>query len=120
MKRWSFLILFVLMACSEVVEKPKNLVPADQMAEILADFAVNDQSYIISMTENREASTKFILRKYKISSKDFTESYTYYVANEKLESIIDKAQEALKKKEPKLEEFIKKKEQGELPQSKEN
>ena len=101
MKEWSFLILFVLMACSKLVDKPKNLVSEDQMAEILADFAVNDQSYIINMTENREASTKFILKKYKISSKDFTESYTYYVANEKLEAIIDEAQNVLKKKEPK-------------------
>ncbi|WP_313028534.1 DUF4296 domain-containing protein [Soonwooa sp.] len=120
MKKWSFLILFVLMACSKLMDKPKNLIPQDQMAEIMADFAINDQSYIFNQKDNREGATKFLLKKYKITSKDFSESYSYYVATNQLDAIVEQSKEYLFKKEPKLEDYIKKKEQANLPPEKTN
>lgn len=111
MKKWAFFLLLTLMACSKLIDKPEDLISKDNMAAIMADFAVNDQSYMVNHKDNKEGETKFILQKYKVSAKTFNNSYTYYTATGELDNIIDRAQKVLLSKDPKLEAYIKKKEQ---------
>ncbi len=40
-----FFILFSLFSCEKIVDKPKNLIEKQEMAEIIADFAIYDQTY---------------------------------------------------------------------------
>jgi hypothetical protein len=48
------IILYIMMilcvlSCTEAIEKPKDLISEDKMSEIIADFAVNEQSYTIGV-----------------------------------------------------------------------
>lgn len=98
------------------MDKPKNLLSEDQMAEIIADFAIADQSFNIDANITQQESSRFILKKYKIKGQTFTDSYQYYlVEGNKLEDIFDKAKKVLLTKDPKLEAYIKKKTQENLP-----
>jgi hypothetical protein len=38
----------------ETIDKPKNLIPKDQMAEIINDFAINDQATFMYPNTNLE------------------------------------------------------------------
>lgn len=110
MSKWSILILLFILSCSKIIDKPKDLLSKDQMAEMMADFAINDQSYLYNKQDNREAETKYIMQHYKISAATFTNSYTYYISTGELDDIVDRAQNVLLKKNPKLEGYIKKNE----------
>lgn len=114
----AFLVLFCL-ACSSPVDAPRNLIPKDQMASLLADLAINDQMYILNQSGNMEASTIYILKKYKITSRQFMDSYRYYIANpSQLEAIYSDAQDMIKDKDPEAADYIKNKQKenpGMLP-----
>lgn len=86
--------------------------------EIVADFAVNEQSYTIGGNIDSENATRFILKKYNIKGELFTESYKYYMTKpETIKDIFDKAQDIIQSKDPKAEEYISKKlkESGNVP-----
>lgn len=103
-------IIFCVLSCTEAIEKPKDILPEDQMSEIIADFAINEQQYVIGTNINSENATRFILKKYKIKGELFTKSYEYYMTKpEVIQEILDDAQKIIIAKDPKAEAFINKK-----------
>lgn len=112
MKKTVFLLMTALMlwACSSPINKPKNLVAEDTMAEIIAELALTDQMSILNASGNMETQTVFVFKKYGITSKQFNDSYKFYLAEPgSLEDIFDEAQEKLKEKDPDAGAYIKKK-----------
>lgn len=110
--RATLAVLFFLTsvaACSGVVEKPANLLSKSQMAEILAEMALNDQASMVDPSGNIEAGTRFILQQRKIKAQDFTDSYQYYAISGKIEPILEEAQDLVMEKDPGAEDYIKKK-----------
>ena len=80
-KLFPVILMLVLMACSKPLNEPKNLIPKDKMAEMIADFAINDQMGILNQSGNMETNSIYILKKYNTDSKGFNESYKYYLAS---------------------------------------
>ena len=104
-----FFIFFVLFSCGEIIDKPKTLLEQNKMAEAVAELALNDQLNTISADYKPNEQTLFILKKLKTDAKTFSESYKYYIAKGKMPKIYENAQEILKTKDPKAEDFINKK-----------
>ena len=103
-------MIFCVLSCTEAIENPKDILPEDQMSEIIADFAINEQQYVIGTNINSENATRFILKKYKIKGELFTKSYEYYMTKpEVIQEILDDAQKIIVAKDPKAEAFIDKK-----------
>lgn len=116
MHRLLIIILLSLVSCSKLMDKPKNLLTEDQMAEIIADFAIADQSFNMDISMTQQESSKYILKKHKIKGQTFVDSYQYYLSkSNQLENIFDKAKKVILSKDPKLETYIKKKSQENLP-----
>lgn len=111
MKNLVFLFsLFFIFSCSEMVDKPKNLLTKDEMSEIIADFAIYDQYYIVSPETNMEHTSRFVLKKHNITAQTYTNSYKYYLSHpEKLDEILENAKKIILKKDSKLEDYIEKK-----------
>lgn len=110
MKIIRFIVLsFLIASCSELIDKPKNLLPKDQMSELIVEFAEADQLNNYISGTNMDNATRFILRKNKIKAADFTESYKYYMASGELDKILSNAQEIILDKDPQSAEFIEKK-----------
>lgn len=110
-------VLIVMFSCGDYIDKPKNLIPKDDMAEILADLAINDQATFIYPNSNLEAGTRYVLKTHNVKPDDFVESFKYYVVKNKMKEIAEDAQVILIKKDPKAEKYIKDKTQknGNLP-----
>jgi hypothetical protein len=104
-------IFFFLLSCSDssVIDRPKNLIPQDQMAEILAEMALNDQTLNANQKGNVESGTRFILKKHSIKAQDFSESYKYYSITKKMSGILDESLQIIKDKDPAAEAYIQKK-----------
>ena len=104
-----FLAIFTL-SCTEAIEKPKDILSQEKMSEIIADFAINEQSYTIGGNINTENATRFILKKYNINGQLFTDSYKYYMTDpDTMKEILDEAQKIIVSKDPNAEAFINKK-----------
>lgn len=113
MRYFNLILILILLSCSSPVPEPKNLIPKDTMAELIADLAINDQMGILNQQGNMETNTIYILKKHKVNSKQFTESYNYYIANPgTLEDIYNDAQDIIKDKDPEAADFIKKKQKA--------
>ena len=102
MKRIIFLFFLVfLFSCGS--EKPKNLLSKDEMAEIIADLAIYNQSYIVDDKINLDETDRFVLQKHNITTKDFQENYEFYTFTpSSLDEIFDKAKKIIRKKDPNL------------------
>ena len=103
------LFSFLMIACSELINKPKNLVPKDTMAEVLAEFAMNEQLTVVVENINLDNATRYVLQQKKIKGTDFVESYKYYTASGEIEKILDNAQDIILNKDPAAKIFIEKK-----------
>ena len=104
------ILIFSVFSCGDAIKKPDNLLPEDQMSELIADFAINEQGYTINPTLDGENATRYILKKYNIKGSLFTESYQYYMSKpETLKSILEDAQDIIKNKDPKAADYIEKK-----------
>lgn len=80
------------------------------MAEVVADLALGDQMSYLNETGSMEQNTIFIFKKHKISSKDFMESYKYYLSKpNEMESIYADAQDIVATKDPEAKAYIEKK-----------
>ena len=98
------------LSCTEAIEKPKDILSQEKMSEIIADFAINEQSYTIGGHINTENATRFILKKYNIKGQQFTDSYKYYMTDpDTMKEILDEAQKIIVSKDPNAEAFINKK-----------
>ena len=70
-----FLILMGLSACTNIVEKPDNLIEEEKMIQILSDFYIHQQaSYINEINDKKMDLAKIdaqILKEHQTNSKDF-------------------------------------------------
>lgn len=103
------LFSFLMIACTELINKPKNLIPKDTMSEVLADFAMNEQLTMIDQSLNLDNATRYTLQQKKIKGNDFVESYKYYTASGEIEQILNDAQEIIMNKDPAAKIYIEKK-----------
>ena len=108
-----FFLSLMLLSCSGIVDKPTNLVSNKKMAEIIADLAINDQLGVVLQGYNVESQVQATFSQHKVSPKDFLNSYKYYIATNKIESIYSESQELILEKDPKAKEYILKQTQGE-------
>ena len=107
MKKLIFIfVLMCLFSCGDYVNKPKNLISEDKMAEIMADLAINDQATIMYPNSNLEAGTRYVLKTHNVQSADYIESFKYYLVKEKMSTIAEDAQKILVKKDPKAEKYV--------------
>ncbi len=98
-----------MLSCSELIDPPKNLVPKDTMAELLAEFALNEQLGMVVSNVNLDNATRFALQQKKVKGNDFVESYKYYTATGDIEKIMTQAQKIILNKDPAAKEYIEKK-----------
>lgn len=103
-----FLMLLCVVSCSDYVDRPNNLLTESQMAEVIADLAINGETLTVNPSANMESGTRYLLKKNKISANDFAESYKYYAITKKLDGILEDAQELIKERHPEAEKFIEK------------
>ncbi len=80
-----FLVLVTFLACNEeLIEKPEDLIPKDQMVEILYDMAIinaakkTNNSYL---TARGIETMPFIYKRYGIDSLQFVKSDIYYASH---------------------------------------
>ncbi|WP_042721586.1 DUF4296 domain-containing protein [Flavobacterium sp. B17] len=107
MKKLIFIfVLMCLFSCGDYVNKPKNLISEDKMAEIMADLAINDQATIMYPNSNLEAGTRYVLKTHNVQSADYIESFKYYLVKEKMATIAEDAQKILVRKDPKAEKYV--------------
>ncbi|WP_027380469.1 DUF4296 domain-containing protein [Chryseobacterium daeguense] len=102
-----FVLMLVVSCRGDYIDKPKNLIPKDQMAEILADLAINDQATFMYPNSNLEAGTRFVLKTHNVKPNDFTESFKYYVIKQKMNEIAEDAQKIVLEKDPKADQYVK-------------
>ena len=108
MKKLIFIfVLLGMFSCSDYIDKPKNLIDKDVMAEIIADLSINDQAIFVYPEKNMEAGTRAVLKSHKIKPDDFVGSFKYYVIKEEMDGIANDAQEILLKKDPKADKYVK-------------
>ncbi len=100
-------VLLGLFSCGDYIDKPKNLIDKDMMAEIIADLAINDQAIFVYPDKNMEAGTRAVLKSHKVKPDDFVNSFKYYVIKEEMDGITNDAQEILLKKDPKADKYVK-------------
>lgn len=109
MKKWIFLLLTIaLTGCTELIDPPKNLVPKDTMAELIAEFAINENLGSITENANLDNATRYALQQKKIKGQDFSDSFKYYVASGDMDAILTRAQKIVLDKNPKTKEYIEK------------
>lgn len=107
-----FLLIFTIFifSCQKMVDKPKNLLSKEKMSEVIADFAIYDQTYAVKPNANMELVSRFVLKKHNITAEQYRESYKYYLSTpEKIDDILENAKEIILDKDPKLEDYIEKK-----------
>ena len=110
MKKFGLIFFsFLMMSCSELINPPKNLIPKDEMSEIIAEFAINDQFNNFLPQSDLENATRYVLKRKKRKAKDFTDSYKYYTATGDLEAILNDAQQIILAKDPAAKDYIDKK-----------
>jgi hypothetical protein len=103
-------VLIFLSACTKMVEEPKGLLSKEQMSIIIADFAIYDQAFAVKPEVNMELSSRYVLKNNNTTAKIYRDSYTYYLSDPSdMKDILDEAKEIILEKDPKLEEYIKKK-----------
>ncbi|REC80586.1 DUF4296 domain-containing protein [Chryseobacterium elymi] len=110
-------VMLCMFSCSDYIDKPKNLIEPEKMAEILADLAITDQAVIIYQNKNLEEGTRFVLKTHQVKAENFVESFKYYVAKDKMKDIAEDAQKIVLKKDPKADKYIqdKLKNSGNIP-----
>lgn len=107
MKKILFLLSLVFVfSCEKPVEKPKNLLSEEQMAATLAEIIIAEQLNTAENYNQPDLPIRSIFVKNKIEYKNFTESHNYYLAAGKLDNIYEEAQDIIRAKDAKSEEFI--------------
>lgn len=105
-------------SCNDIQKpsKPKNLIPQDKMADIIADISILNAAKSINKYELEDKNLNpenYIYNKYDIDSVQFAESNKYYAYDvKKYEEIYLKAKEKLENQKEeirKLQEIEKKK-----------
>jgi len=78
----AFLMIFLMVACTSntIYKKPKNLIPKDTMALLIADLYIASSAYYV---KNKKAEIKvsympLVYKKYGVDSLRFMNSNYYY------------------------------------------
>jgi lipoprotein len=110
MKKIFVMVIFLaLFSCNNSAKKPKNLISKEKLSEVIADFAIYEQAYVIQPKMDLEDANLFVLKKHNISARDFKDSYNYYILDSKsLNEIYDNAKKIILEKDPKMKEYLKK------------
>lgn len=107
MRKKSYLIVVLtVMACSQYIAPPEKKLSRDEMASIIAALSLNEQTLLVQPKGSTEEGVHFIFKKYNISSQDFKDNYTYYLAKKEMPNILDKAQKKIIEMHPKAKEHI--------------
>ena len=104
-----FLFSLLMIGCSELIDPPKKLIPKDTMAELLAEFSINEQLGMIVEDNNLDNATRYALQQKNLKGTDFVESYKYYTASGDIDKIMTQAQKIILNKDPAAKEYIEKK-----------
>ena len=88
MKKILIFVVFCIISCgNEIVEKPENLIPEDQMTAILYDLSLLDAIRAqrpLVLQQMKIKPTAYIYKKYNIDSIQFAKSNAYYAADLKV------------------------------------
>ena len=98
-------IIFVNCTSNTILEKPKDLIPKEQMVDLITDLFLANEAKSIK-NENLERNINYsplIYEKYKIDSLRFKESNLYYTS--KIDEYNDILNEVDKRLKTLLEEF---------------
>lgn len=115
MKRLILCLACALVACTSVIEKPKNLIPEDTMAKIIAELAIADQMSYLNEMGNMETQTIYIFQQHHITGTQFVESYKFYLTEiGVMDAIYREAQEIIIRKDPETKSILKKKQKETL------
>lgn len=106
MKHLIYILLFFLCACTELIDKPKDVIEKEVMAEMIADFAINEQLMGMSDNYNLDNATRFTMKKYKVTSAAYADSYRYYTATGDMDKILKRAQKIIIKRDPQAGQYI--------------
>ncbi|HLV23858.1 MAG TPA: DUF4296 domain-containing protein [Moheibacter sp.] len=110
MKKISFFFLICFSACTNIVEKPDNLIGEEKMTQVLTDFYIHQQASYINEINNKKMDLAKIdaqiLKEHQTNAKDFEESFRFYylhpeIYNEILLAVRDKLEEKLPEAERK-------------------
>ena len=79
------LVIFIISCNKEFVEKPNNLIPEDEMVNILFDIAIlkSHQSLSVSTNDKDEVidfPEDYVFKKYEIDSLQLSQSNIYYAS----------------------------------------
>ncbi|MEP6262160.1 MAG: DUF4296 domain-containing protein [Gillisia sp.] len=100
---WAFFGALLLYSCQDIekVEKPKNLIPEQKMAEVLTDLSLLNSAKNYNRKFLEETGLKpdeYLYTKYSIDSARLSQSTRYYAANQpKLEAIYKRVKSNLEK-----------------------
>lgn len=98
---WVFFGALLLYSCQDIekVEKPKNLIPEQKMAEILTDLSLLNSAKNYNRKFLEETGLKpdeYLYSKHNIDSAQLSQSTRYYAANQtRLEAIYKKVKSNL-------------------------
>jgi len=107
-----------MFSCAEeVIEKPKNLIPKDEMVQILYDLClINSATHTNPsiLEQHHIEAMPYIYKKYGIDSAQFVNSDTYYASKpleyetiyKEVAEIFEREKEALESKRRKLNDSI--------------
>lgn len=96
-----------MFSCGDYVDKPKNLIDAKKMSEIMADMSISDQATFLYPNSNMEAGTRYVLKTHNVKPDDFNASFKYYVVKNKMKGIAEDAQKIILEKDPKADQYVK-------------
>jgi hypothetical protein len=96
-------IFFVSCTSNTIIEKPKNLIPKEQMIDLLTDLLLANGSGSIKNTQLKRNVNYYplVFEKYNIDTVQFRESNYYYATK------VDEYDEIIRKVEARLEALLK-------------
>lgn len=107
-----FLTLWLLACADKLIEEPDNLIPRDQMADILYDMALLnaiDNSHPQVLKENDLEVMEFVYEKYGVDSLQFASSDVYYASvPEEYQKIYEAVEERLTEQRDSVNKIIQK------------
>ena len=117
MKNFILCIILVLISCADPIEKPKNIIPKEMMAEIIAELAITDQMSYLNEMGNMETQTIYIFQKYNVTGTQFIESHKFYLSEiGTIDEIYQTAQNIIAEKDPEAKSFFEKQKKDTLLQ----
>lgn len=115
-KLLAFLSMLILFSCAENSKKPDRVIPENQMAEILTELFIIQQSHYLSELDQPDldmsAMDAGVIHKYGSTPEEFRENYRYYYLQP------DKFKDILSRVQSNLEEMLPEKERKERMEEK--